>query len=75
MFDILFSRFGIVLVSLLMLGAFAEAARVLNEAKYLEVAKANVKLVREKLFVEGRLLHTYKAGTAAKINGLLDGMH
>jgi uncharacterized protein len=56
----------------LMLGAFAEAARVLNEPKYLEAARANVKLVREKLFVDGRLLHTYKAGTAAKINGLLE---
>jgi uncharacterized protein len=56
----------------LMLGAFAEAARVLNEPKYLEAALANVKLVREKLFVDGRLLHTYKAGTAAKINGLLE---
>jgi uncharacterized protein len=56
----------------LMLGAFAEAARVLNEPKYLEAAKANVKLVHEKLFVDGRLLHTYKAGSAAKINGLLE---
>jgi uncharacterized protein len=56
----------------MMLGAFAEAARVLNEPKYLEAARANVKLVREKLFVDGRLLHTYKAGTAAKINGLLE---
>ena len=56
----------------LMLGAFAEAARVLNEPKYLEAARANVKLVREKLFIDGRLLHTYKAGTAAKINGLLE---
>ena len=56
----------------LMLGAFAEAARVLNEPKYLKAARANVKLVREKLFVDGRLLHTYKAGTSAKINGLLE---
>jgi uncharacterized protein len=56
----------------LMLGAFSEAARVLNEPKYLEAARANVKLVREKLFIDGRLLHTYKAGTTAKINGLLE---
>jgi uncharacterized protein len=56
----------------LMLGAFAEAARVLDEPRYLEAARANVKLVREKLFVDGRLLHTYKAGTSAKINGLLE---
>jgi uncharacterized protein len=56
----------------LMLGAFAEAARVLNEPKYLKAARANLKLVREKLFVDGRLLHTYKAGTTAKINGLLE---
>jgi uncharacterized protein len=56
----------------LMLGAFAEAARVLNEPRYLEAAEKNVKLVREKLFADGRLLHTYKAGTTAKINGLLE---
>jgi uncharacterized protein len=56
----------------LMLGAFAEAARVLNEPRYLEAAEKNVKLVREKLFADGRLLHTYKAATTAKINGLLE---
>jgi uncharacterized protein len=60
----------------LMLGAFAEAARVLNEPKYLETARANVQFVREKLFIDGRLLHTYKAGAnnsgTAKINGLLE---
>jgi uncharacterized protein len=56
----------------LMLGAFAEAARVLNEPTYLEAARNNVRLVREKLFSDGRLFHTYKAGTIAKINGLLE---
>ena len=55
----------------LALAAFAEAGRVLNDSGYVDIARANAAFVRENLWHEGRLLHTYKAGVA-RINGMLD---
>ncbi|MCK9520307.1 MAG: thioredoxin domain-containing protein [Dehalococcoidia bacterium] len=55
----------------LAMGAFAEAARVLGDARYREIAEANAKFVREKLWHDGRLWHTYKAGVA-KVDGMAE---
>ena len=55
----------------LMLAAFAEGARVLEEPRYLQVARANVNFVRREMHRDGRLLHTYKDGKA-HIHGMLE---
>jgi hypothetical protein len=55
----------------LALAAFAEAGRVLNDSGYLAVAKKNATLVRNELWRDGRLLHTYNRGQA-RIQGMLD---
>jgi hypothetical protein len=55
----------------LVLAAFAEAARVLSDERYREVAEANAAFVLKNLWRDGRLLHTYKAGQA-KVDGMLE---
>jgi hypothetical protein len=55
----------------LALAAFAEAARVLGDERYRAIAGRNAAFVRENLWRDGRLLHTYKAGVA-KVDGLLE---
>ena len=55
----------------LMLAAFAEAAAVLDEPKYLEVAKANAEFLLREMVVEGRVLRTWKDGKA-KLNGYIE---
>jgi uncharacterized protein YyaL (SSP411 family) len=56
----------------LVLGTFAEAARVLNRDDYREVAERNAGfLLRELRTGDGRLLHSWKAGEA-KLNGYLE---
>jgi uncharacterized protein YyaL (SSP411 family) len=49
----------------LMLIAFAEAARYLNRADYLEIARANANFLLDQLNVDGRLLRSWRAGKAA----------
>ena len=55
----------------LMLAAFAEAAAVLNEPKYLEAAKANADFLLSELVRDGRVLRTWKDGRA-KLNGYVE---
>ena len=55
----------------LMLAAFAEAASVLRREDYAEVAERNAEFLLANLLREGRLLRTYKDGTA-KLNGYLE---
>ena len=55
----------------LALAAFAEAARVFGDAHLREIAEANARFVRERMWSGGRLLHTYKAGVA-RIDGMLE---
>jgi uncharacterized protein len=55
----------------LMLTAFAEAGRVLNRQDYINVAVRNASFIRDNLFSDGRLKHSYKNGVA-KIHGLLE---
>ncbi len=55
----------------LALAAFAEAARVLDDEVFRGAAEANAAFVREHLWSEGRLLHTWRAG-AARVAGMLD---
>src|SRR5690606_10477536 len=55
----------------LMLAAFAEAGRVLGDDEYVQVARMNAEFVREHLWRDGALLHTYREGTA-KITGMLE---
>jgi len=57
----------------LMLGAMAEAARVLGRTDYLAAASANAVFLRVHLRCDdGRLLRTWKAGSVAKYNGYLE---
>ncbi|MBT5775566.1 MAG: thioredoxin domain-containing protein, partial [Dehalococcoidia bacterium] len=55
----------------LMLAAFAEAGRVLGDLDYIATAEANAAFVRDTVWNNGRLLHTYKDGVA-RIDGLLE---
>ena len=55
----------------LMLAAFADAGRVLGRQDYLDIAIKNAEFVRDKLYQDGRFLHSYKDGTS-KITGLLE---
>ncbi len=55
----------------LMLAAFADAAAVLEDAEYLRIAKNNAAFIQAHLQADGRLLRTWKDGTA-KLNGYLE---
>ena len=55
----------------LALGAFADAARVLHNPSYRDVAEHNAHFLREKFWRAGRLLHTYKAGVS-KVDAVLE---
>jgi uncharacterized protein YyaL (SSP411 family) len=55
----------------LALAAFAEAARVFNDPEYREVAERNAAFIRQNLWTDGRLLHTWKDGRA-RIDGMLE---
>ena len=55
----------------LMITAFAKGYRVTNDARYLDAAKNCVSFIEKNLFVDGKLLRTYKNGTA-KIDGYLE---
>jgi uncharacterized protein YyaL (SSP411 family) len=57
----------------LMLGALAEAGRVLGRTDYLSAAIANAEFLQRALRREdGRLLRTWKAGASAKYNAYLE---
>jgi hypothetical protein len=55
----------------LMITAFAKGYRVTNDARYLNAAKNCISFIEKNLFVDGKLLRTYKNGIA-KINGYLE---
>ena len=55
----------------LMLSGLAEAIKISRRPAYLEAANRTVGFIFTKMFRDGRLLHTYKNGTA-KILGYLD---
>ena len=55
----------------LMLSGLAEAIKISRQPAYLEAANRTVDFIFTKMFRDGRLLHTYKSGTA-KILGYLD---
>ena len=55
----------------LMITAFAKGFRASNEKSYLDAAEKCVSLIRDKLIQDGKLLRTYKNGTA-KIPGYLE---
>ena len=55
----------------LMLAAFAEAAAVLVNQEYLQIAKENADFLLENLRSDGSLLRTWKEGRA-KLNGYLE---
>ena len=55
----------------LALAAFAEAARVLGDGQYVAVASRNAAFVRDRLWRDDRLLHSYKDGVS-RIHGLLE---
>ncbi|MEZ4501591.1 MAG: thioredoxin domain-containing protein [Dehalococcoidia bacterium] len=63
----------------LALAAFAEAARVLDEPRYLEAALETAAFLRGTMLRDGRLLHAYRGdsgsganGGTAKVEGLLE---
>jgi uncharacterized protein YyaL (SSP411 family) len=55
----------------LMLAAFADAAGVLDNPEYLDIAKQNAAFVSRELTRDGRLLRTWKEGRA-KLNGYVE---
>jgi uncharacterized protein YyaL (SSP411 family) len=55
----------------LMITAFAKGYRVTNEVRYLNAAKDCISFIEKNLFVNDKLLRTYKNGTA-KIDGYLE---
>jgi hypothetical protein len=55
----------------LALAAFAEAARVTGDEVYRRVAEENASFLRERMWRDGRLLHSYKGGEA-RIDGMLE---
>jgi hypothetical protein len=55
----------------LMLSAFADAAAVFGDDDYLEIAKANAEFMLSQMQIDGRLLRTWKNGSA-KLNGYLE---
>ena len=55
----------------LMLAAFADAAGVLGNDEYLQVAKDNAAFIKRELQSDGRLLRTWKDGRA-KLNGYIE---
>lgn len=55
----------------LMLAAFADAAAVLNDSTYLAVAEGNARFIMREMSVGGRLLRTWKQGSA-KLNGYIE---
>jgi len=55
----------------LMITAFAKGYRVTNDPKYLNAAKTCISFIENNLFEDGKLLRTYKNGTA-KIDGYLE---
>ena len=55
----------------LMMAAFADAAGVLGNDEYLEIAKANAAFIRRELQHDGRLMRTWKDGKA-KLNGYIE---
>jgi len=55
----------------LMITAFAKGYRITNDAGYLDAAKNSISFIENNLFENGKLLRTYKNGTA-KIDGYLE---
>jgi len=55
----------------LMLAAFADAAAVFGSDDYLDIAKQNAAFISTELQNDGRLLRTWKQGTA-KLNGYIE---
>lgn len=55
----------------LMLMGFAEVGRILVRQDYIDIAVKNAELIHKKMFVNGRLKHSYKAGVA-KVEGMLE---
>ena len=55
----------------LALAVFADAARVFGDGHLREIAERNARFVRERMWSEGALLHTYKDGVA-RIDGMLE---
>jgi uncharacterized protein YyaL (SSP411 family) len=55
----------------LMFGAFAEAGAVMNRQDYVEAAEKNAAFLLDSLWVNGRLLRTFKDGRA-KLKGYLE---
>ena len=55
----------------LMLAAFADAAGVLGDDEYIEIAKRNADFILTQMQRDGRLLRTWKEGTA-KLNGYVE---
>jgi len=55
----------------LMLGALADAGRVLRRDDYLETARETARFMRRVFLQDGRLKHTYKAGQA-RVEGMLE---
>ncbi|MGQ9786894.1 MAG: thioredoxin domain-containing protein [Anaerolineae bacterium] len=56
----------------LMMGAFAEAARILKRPDYLEVARRNAEFVLREMFQDNRLMRSWRQGTGARHGAYLE---
>ena len=54
-----------------MLAAFADAGAVLGDDSYLAIAKGNAEFISSQMQIDGRLLRTWKEGSA-KLNGYVE---
>lgn len=57
--------------SSLMISALVDGYKVIGDKRYLDAAQKAARFIREKLYVNGRLLHTFGRGQA-KLNGYLE---
>lgn len=55
----------------LMIGSLARASRVFGEKLYLDAATESMRFILDTLYIDGRLLHTFK-DSRARFNGYLD---
>lgn len=55
----------------MMLRAFAVAARVFDSERYADAARTNAAFIRDNLYRDGHLLHSFKDGEA-RVNGFLE---
>ncbi|MCX7760109.1 MAG: hypothetical protein N2Z81_02890 [Hydrogenothermaceae bacterium] len=55
----------------LLMAALSKAGKLLSEDRFIDLAKGVYKFIKEKMYIDGKLLHMYK-DDEAKVDGMLD---